>query len=257
MSATNKTGSSETTPAREAQPASYFVTTHWSVVVQAGRNDTTQALALEQLCRVYWYPLYAFGRRRGYSPPDAQDLTQEFFARLLERNWLARADQNKGRFRTFLLTALTRFLKGERDKARTLKRGGGRPPLPFEVEDGETRYGTEPADSRTPEQAFERHWAMALLEEVLRQLEAAYCADGKDGLFAALRPCLLGQGELVEYDKLGAHLGLSEAAVKMAIHRLRQRYRQLLRDQIAHTVNSADEVDAEMRHLFKVLVRPG
>ncbi len=234
-----------------------FVTTHWSVVLRASEDTPQARSALEQLCRVYWYPLYAHVRRRGHSPEDAQDLTQEFWARLIERNWLARADQNKGRFRTFLLTAMERFLKDERQKARALKRGGGRLPLPLELESGETRYGTEPADARTPEQAFERRWAVALLDETLRQLEAEYRADGKGGWFAALRPCLLGQGELVKFDKLGEQLGLSEGAVKVAVHRLRQRYRERLRAEIAHTVASADDVEAEMRHLFKVLVHSG
>ena len=249
---------SSTTTSAEARPGSVFVTTHWSVVLQAAQNESTQALdALEQLCRVYWYPLYAYVRRRGYSPPDAQDLTQEFFARLLERNWLARADQAKGRFRTFLLHALERFLANEWDKVRALKRGGGQKPVPLQFETGETRYSAERADLRTPEQVFERRWAMALLGEVMQRLEAEYQQEGKAELFTALQPCLVGDREKLPYSQLAAQLGQSEGAVRVAVHRLRQRYRELLRAEIAHTVVSAGEVDAEMHHLFKVLAQTG
>lgn len=235
-----------------------FLTTHWSVVLQAGRDDTAQAHgALEQLCRVYWYPLYAYARRRGYAPEDAQDLTQEFFARLLERNWLARADQAKGRFRTFLLTAMERFLANEWDKLRALKRGGGERLVSLQLDTGESQYRAEPADLRTPEQLFERHWALALLGEVLQQLEAEYRRQGKAVLFAALRPCLVGDRESLPYPQLAEQLGLNAGAVRVAVHRLRQRYRARLRAEIAQTVTSAEEADAEMRHLFHVLAQGG
>jgi len=228
------------------------------VVLQAGQEDTTQAMvALEQLCRVYWYPLYAYVRRRGYSPPDAQDLTQEFFTRLLERHWLARADQAKGRFRTFLLHALERFLANEWDKVHALKRGGGQRLVPLQLETGETRYSAEPADLRTPEQVFERRWAVTLLGEVMQQLEVEYKQEGKAELFIALQPCLVGDRERLPYPQLAAQLGESEGAVRVAVHRLRQRYRELLRAEIAHTVASSEEVDTEMRHLFKVLAQGG
>ncbi len=240
----------------EARHGSVFVTTHWSVVLEAGRKDTSQAMgALEQLCRVYWYPLYAYIRRRGYAPPDAQDLTQEFFARLLERKWLARADQTKGRFRTFLLHALERFLANEWDKARALKRGGGQKLVPLEFETGETRYRAEPPDVRTPEQTFERRWAVALLSEVMQRLEANYGQEGKAELFAALQPCLVGDREGLPYPQLAQELGLKEGAVRVAVHRLRQRYRELLRAEIAHTVAATEDVDAEMKHLFTVLAQ--
>jgi len=223
-------------------------------VLTAGRSDTTQSHnALEQLCRVYWYPLYAYVRRRGYSPEDAQDLTQGFFARLLEHNWLARADQARGRFRTFLLTAMERFLANEWDKARAQKRGGGLPTLPLQFDTAETRYGAEPADTSTPEQAFERRWAITLLDEVLRRLEAEQQAEGKAAQFAALKPCLVGSRESQPYEQIAEATGLSEGAVKVTVHRLRQRYRELLRAEIANTVVSAEDVDIEMRHLFNVL----
>ena len=256
MSARVDPSDSRGTVEPDRRPASAFVTTHWSVVLTASRGDTIQARrALEQLCRIYWYPLYTYVRRRGHSPPDAQDLTQEFFARLLERNWLARADQAKGRFRTFLLHAMERFLANEWDKVRALKRGGGQVLVPLQLDTGEARYSAEPADFRTPEQAFERRWALALLEEVLHQLEADYAAQGKADLFAALRPCLLGDGNALRYQQATRQLGISEGAVKVAVHRLRQRYRELLRAEIAHTVTSSEELDAEMRHLFNVLAR--
>jgi len=231
-----------------------FVTTHWSVVVTAGRNDTPGAqAALERLCRTYWYPLYAYARRRGYSVEDAQDLTQEFFARVLERHWLARADQAKGRFRTFLLTAMERFLANEWDKARALKRGGGQRTVPIQLEGAETRYGVEPADMRTPEQAYEYRWAAALLDEVVKQLEADYQAQGQAAAFTVLKPCLVGECAAQPYAALATRLGMEEGAVKVAVHRLRLRYRELLRAEIANTVASAEEVEAEMRHLFNVL----
>lgn len=238
----------------DVAPRAAFVTTHWSVVLAAGRNETTQSRgALEQLCRVYWYPLYAHVRRRGRSPEDAQDLTQEFFARLLERQWLARADRACGRFRTFLLVALERFLANEWDRARAQKRGGGVPTLPLQWDTAETRYGREPADPRTPEQAFERRWAIALLDEVLRRLEAEQQAEGKADQFAALKPCLAGESASLSYAQIADATGLSEGAVKVAVHRLRHRYRELLRAEIAQTVGLAEDVDAEMRHLFQVL----
>jgi RNA polymerase sigma-70 factor (ECF subfamily) len=233
------------------------VTTHWSVVQAAGHSfDTKAREALAALCRGYWYPLYVYVRRRGYRQHDAEDLTQAFFARLLERNWIGRAEQAKGRFRTFLLTALERFLANEWDKVRARKRGGGREFVPVQIDEAETRYGVEPVDERTPEQAFEYHWAVTLLDEVVRRLEREFQERGQPELFAALKPCLTGGSSAQPYDALAAKLGLSEAAVKVAVHRLRQRYRELLRAEIADTVASPQEVDAEMRHLLNVLAGP-
>lgn len=253
------TSTDEETADRETPraPAGCFVTTHWSVVVAAGQSDTTRSqAALEKLCRAYWFPLYAYARRRGYSVEDAQDLTQEFFARVLEHQWLARADQAKGRFRTFLLTAMGRFLANEWDKVRALKRGGGHRNIPIQLDAAETRYGVEPAaDTRTPEQAFEYRWALALLDEVVGQLEAEFHSRGQADMFTALKPCLVGDRASQPYAELAGKLGMEEGAVKVAVHRLRQRYRELLRAEIANTVDSPGEVDAEMRHLFNVLAR--
>lgn len=233
-----------------------FPRTHWSVVLSASDPDSPRgAEALEKLCRTYWYPLYAFVRRRGKSPADAQDLTQEFFARLLARHWLERADQARGRFRTFLLTALERFLANEWDKERALKRGGAQQFVPLDLADAETRYSSEPAGPLTPEQVFERRWALILLDTVLEKLGLEYCAEGKADLFAALKPGLAGNPSSLAYPQLARILGLSESGVRVAVHRLRQRYRESLRAEIANTVASAEEVEAEMRHLFNVLAR--
>jgi RNA polymerase sigma factor (sigma-70 family) len=231
-----------------------FATTHWSVVLAATRSDTTRAqAALARLCQTYWYPLYAYVRRRGYEAHDAQDLTQEFFARLLEQKWLAQADRERGRFRTFLLSAMGHFLANEWDKARTQKRGGHVEIVPLQLGSAETRYGQEPADPLTPEQCFDRRWALALLEEVLNALRQEHIAAGTEQLFEALKPCLIGDRQAQPYAVLGTQLGMTEGAVKVAVHRLRQRYRQLLREEIAQTVASPEEVNGEMRHLFAVL----
>ena len=254
---TTRTSSDEPAipPSSEAgQRHAAFVTTHWSVVLTAGRSDTTRAqAALARLCQAYWYPLYAYVRRRGYGPPDAQDLTQEFFARLLAQNWLAQADRERGRFRTFLLAALSHFLANEWDKARAQKRGGAVQFVPLQLDNAETRYGHEPADPVTPEQCFERRWALALLDEVLNRLRQEQVAAGAGALFDTLKPCLAGTRQAQPYAALAAELGMTEGAVKVAVHRLRHRYRQLLREEIANTVATPGEVDEEMHHLFAVL----
>jgi RNA polymerase sigma factor (sigma-70 family) len=231
-----------------------FVTTQWSMVMAAGGSATPiAAAALEKLCQNYWYPLYAYVRRRGHSVEDAQDLTQEFFARVLERQWLARADRTKGRFRTFLLTAMKRFMANEWQRGCALKRGGGQQHVPIQFNAAETRYGVDPVDTRTPEQVFEYRWAVALLDEVVKRLEAEFRANGQGDQFAVLKPCLVGDRAAQPYAELAARLGMEEGTVKVAVHRLRQRYRELLRAEIASTVASEQDVDLEMRHLFNVL----
>ena len=251
---TRATPSRTTSSENDATRQPVFVTTHWSVVLAAAHSDTTRAQsALESLCRTYWYPLYAYVRRRGHSPEDAQDLTQAFFTRLLERNWLDRADQQRGRFRSFLLAAMNHFLSDEWDKARAQKRGGGLTPMPLEFDVAETRYSYEPADNVTPEYSYERRWALTLLDEVLRRLRTEYEQDDKADLFAALHPCLVGDRSAQPYAELATKLGVSEGTVKSAVHRLRQRYRQLLQDEIAQTVAEPGEVTEELHHLFAVL----
>jgi RNA polymerase sigma-70 factor (ECF subfamily) len=235
-----------------------FVTTHWSVVLAAGRSDTPRAKeALSKLCQTYWYPLYAYARARGYGREDAQDLTQEFFARLLEKNWIGSAEREKGRFRSFLLTVMKRFLADEWDKARAEKRGGGVPLLSLEFDTAERRLRHEPADEVTPERSFERRWALTLLGEVLKQLQEENEREGNAELFAELNPCLIGERTSLPYTELAKKLALSESAVKSAVHRLRQRYRKLLREEIAQTVATPGEVDDELRHLLAVLGKKG
>ena len=243
-----------TSGATSDQGPENFPATHWSLVLKAGKNDTTRAqAALSSLCQTYWFPLYAHARRRGHHPHDAQDLTQEFFARLLERQALALADPARGRFRSFLLAAMNNFLATEWEKARAQKRGTGRPMVSLDFSAAEERFDLEPADHATPDKAFDKQWALALLDEVLKKLETEYEREGKQALFAALRPALTGARESQPYAELSARLGMSQGAVKVAVHRLRQRYRDLVRQEIAHTVASPGEIDSEMRHLFAAL----
>jgi RNA polymerase sigma factor (sigma-70 family) len=235
----------------------WFATTRWTVVLSAGDPDSPAATtALETLCRAYWYPLYAYVRRRGHSPTDAQDLTQEFFSQLLEHHWVARADPHKGRFRSFLLMAMKRFLANEWDKAKTVKRGGRVQRISLSLEAAETRYLQEPVDTSTPEQGFEKRWAVELLKSVLGHLREDYVRGGKAALFDTLKPCLLGSRESQPYAAVAAELEMTEGAVKAAVCRLRERYRGRLREEIAHTVASPAEVEEELRHLFRVLARP-
>ena len=238
----------------EERPEPLFVTTHWSVVLAAGHGDTTRAAdALAHLCKTYWYPLYAYARRRGCSPPDAQDLTQEFFARLLEGNWVAQADQHRGRFRSFLLSSMKHFMANEWNKAHTQKRGGGKPILSLDDDSAEHRFRLEPAEKATPESLFERGWALTLLEGVLARLEEEYCREGKQAWMEAMRPALTTDRGALDYAEMARTLGVTETAARVAVHRLRQRYRQLIRAEVASTVASPEEVEAEMSHLFQVL----
>ena len=231
-----------------------FATTHWSLVLSAGDQPSPQAAdALEKLCRAYWLPIYAFVRRQGRSPHDAQDLTQEFFARLLEKNYLAGADPAKGRFRSFLLASLKHFLANEWDKTKAQKRGGGQVMIPIDIKSAENSGGFEPADNLTAEKIFERRWALTLLEQVLRRLRAEYVRDGREKLFAQLKPTLTETSRTVGYAEIATRLGTTEGAVKVAVHRLRQRYREVLRAEIADTVASPEEVEDEIRNLFAAL----
>jgi RNA polymerase sigma-70 factor (ECF subfamily) len=236
-------------------PQRAFVTTHWSVVLTAAHSDTTQAHdALARLCQTYWHPLYAYVRRRGYSPEDAEDLTQGFFAALLERKAVATVNPDKGRFRSFLLASLNHFLSDQWDKARARKRGGDKL-VAFDPQAAESWLEQVPSQNLTPEQAFELRWAITLLEQVYRLLEAEHRRQGRAELFATLRHTLAGPGTAAPYAELGRQLGLTEGAVKVAVHRLRQRYRALLRETIAETVASAAEVEEELRYLLQILAR--
>ncbi len=236
------------------QPAFRFTATHWSLVLAAGGTDAESARpALARLLETYWYPLYAFVRRKGHDPEDACDLTQEFLARLLEGNLLSAADPAKGKFRTFLLAALERFLVDEWRREVRKKRGGGRAPLSLAVFDAEERYRLEPADDLTPERIYERRWAITLLEQALRRLEEECAAAGRDALFAAVKPVLVGEDHLRAYAAISADLKMTEGALKTLVHRLRRRFRTLVRTEIAQTVFDPRDVAEEIQHLFQVL----
>lgn len=231
----------------------HFATTQWSLVLAAQDGTSPEArAALAALCRSYWYPLYAFIRRQGFDVDQAQDLIQEFFTRLLEKDFLAMVDREKGKFRSFLLKACTHFLANERDRARAQKRGGGRELVSFPVDHAERRYGQEPSHMLTPERLFERHWALTLLEQVLARLKNEMTRAEKGRLFERLKTFLTGdRGE--PYRRLAAELGMTEGAVKVAVHRLRQRYRELLLEEIGRTVEDPADVDEEIDRLFTAL----
>jgi RNA polymerase sigma-70 factor (ECF subfamily) len=235
--------------------AASFATTHWTLVLAArrGGHAPEARAALTALCQSYWFPLYAFIRRQGHAADEAQDLTQEFFARLLEKDFLDAVDREKGRFRSFLLAACKHFLANERDRARARKRGGGRRPLPLDLRDAEARFGHEPAHTLTAEKLFDRRWALTLLDEVLARLRQEYAGKGKAELFEVLRPYLVGDPDTAPYAGTAGQLGLSKGAVKVAVHRLRQRYREVLREEIARTLDDPEQVDEEIRELFAAL----
>jgi RNA polymerase sigma factor (sigma-70 family) len=231
-----------------------FAPTRWSVIHAAqGFDSTERRSALEELCRIYWRPLYAFARGEGYAPHDAQDLTQGFFERLLEKDYLRSVDRAKGKFRSFLLASFKHFLSNKRVRAGALKRGGTLTFIPLDAAMAETQYNRQLAAQFTGDELFERHWALALLDQVLGRLEKEFASAGKKQLYATLKETLAGPRSTLPYVRLGEMLGMSEAAVKVAVHRLRQRYRELLREEIARTVQSAEEVEEELRHLFRVL----
>ncbi len=237
-----------------ATSAQCFVTTHWSVVLAAGDTKSPQASeALEKLCRAYWYPLYAYVRRKGHDADDARDLTQEFFARLLARNYLSVADRNKGRFRSFLLGSLEHFLAREWTKAHAQKRGGGQAFLSLDELDAENRYLLEPALELTPEKMFDRRWATTLLAQAMSRLRDECVAQHKSELFANVEGLLSGEKGEASYADLAAALKMSEGALKVTVHRLRQRYGELVRLELAQTVATPEAVDEELRYLFAVL----
>lgn len=232
-----------------------FPTTRWHLVLSA-RSDTEESQeALADLCGIYWYPLYAFVRRQGYSPEDAQDLTQGFFARLLEKHYLQDFQRERGRFRSFLLASLKHFLANERDWGRAKKRGGGILPVSLSemLSAGESRYNAQPRHDTTPEQIFEKQWVQALLDHVLVRLEAEFEEAGKGAQFDRFKGFLTDDAPDVRYRQLAEDFAMSEGALKVAIHRMRRRFRELLRESIAQTVASPDEVREELRYLLKTV----
>lgn len=242
--------SDHTTPAT-AIPQDTFATTHWSAVITAGRRSTPQSeRALGELSSIYWYPLYAYVRRRGYSREDAEDLTQSFFARFLERNYLDGLSSEKGRFRAFLLASLKNFLANEWNKARRQKRGGQLSALSLDWRSADSRYQIDPADNLSPDRIYDREWALALLERVITRLRDECVADGKAQLFDELKPFLSVDKSEVPYPRAAANLGMAEGAVRVSVHRLRRRYRELLRGEVRQTLSDPAQLADEMQALL-------
>ena len=234
-------------------PNGGFLTTSWSLVVAAGRgSDPGSQRALETLCSTYWQPLYFYIRRRGYGVEDAEDLIQGFFTRFLEKNYFARADRERGRFRSFLLASLKNFIKDEWAKGRVQKRGGGQVVLSLDLESAESGYKLEPSTRLTPDILYERRWILAILDAVLAQMRSEYEAAGKAAHFDTLKGFLTLDGTRAPYRKVALELGISEGAVKVAVHRLRRRYRNLARAAIATTVTESGQLDEEIRHLISI-----
>ena len=232
----------------------HFTTTRWSVILRA--RDRDHALAqesLEELCRLYWYPLYAFTRRRGYGPEDAQDLTQGFFQQIIEKDYVRRADRQRGKFRTFLLTAFTHFLADEWNRSQRLKRGGGKVFASWDAASAEDRYCLEPADQPDAAKLFERRWATTLLDRALTRLEERFSSPGERATFRELSPFLIGEQGEGTHAQIASRLGTTAAAIKMSVSRMRARYREILREEILRTVSTAEEAEEEYRALKAAL----
>jgi RNA polymerase sigma-70 factor (ECF subfamily) len=230
-----------------------FATTHWSVVLAARGESPEARAALEKLCRTYWWPIYGFVRRQGYSPEEAQDITQSFFARLLERRDLETVRREKGRLRSYLRASVKNFLSKARDRELTIKRGEGQPLVSLDDLLARERADQEPAHKLSADRIYERRWALTLLEQVLGRLGAEYKAAGKLALFDRLKELLAGESGQPSQAKIAGEFGMTENAVKQAFHRLRYRYRQLLHEEIAHTVATPDDVEDELRHFMSIL----
>ena len=234
--------------------AGRFATTRWSLVLAAGQQTNLRsAEALAALCEMYWYPVYAFIRRQGYRAEDGADLTQAFFARVLEKHYFHDADPARGRFRAFLCASIRHFLSNERDRARTLKRGGNQPPISLDVETADGRYRIEPRDDLTPEKLFDRHWALLLIERALGRLREEQVSAGKGELFDQLKGFLTGDSATVRYADVAKASGMTEGAVKVAVHRLRRHFRDTLVQEIAETVSDPADIDAEIEYLLKAV----
>ena len=241
-------------PGDAAEGPRVFATTHWSVVTAAGNVRSENACnALETLCRTYWYPIYSYVRRKGYQPEEAQDLTQEFFAQLIAKEHFSLADPNKGKFRGFLLATLDYFLAREWSRAHRQKRGGQFTFISRDEQPPEERYRLEPAETETPEKIFLRQWALTVLKQPMNALQKECEAHGKGDLFRETKSLISGERDGAAYAQISKNLNMGEGAVRVAVHRLRQRYGELLRSEIANTVNSEEEVGEELRYLLHVL----
>ena len=245
---------SERTNETSPDSAAAFTQTHWSVVLQAGNEASPQRLAaLDKLCRSYWFPLYAYVRRCGESPEDAKDLTQEFFARLLEKNWLRAASPERGRFRWYLLASLKHFLANEWDRARAQKRGSGHRPISLDGLSPEERYSLEPTDNLSADKVYDRTWALTLLEKTRVLLCDEFAAAGRGERFEMLEQFLPGQQSSTTYAEIATRLGVAEGTVKSEVSRLRRRYGELLRDELAQTLGNITDLEDELQHLFEAL----
>ena len=235
---------------------SRFATTHWSVVRAAGRPDSVHySQALETLCKTYWFPLYAFLRRHGNDSNRAEEYTQAFFTHLLEKDSVRLADPSRGKFRSFLLASLKNFLADLRDHDKAKKRGGGRKVFSLDFENAEAQYALEPAERLTPEKLFERSWALTILDRAMARLQGEATSEKKKRTFEYLKVYLTAKESAAAYGEVGEKLGMSEGTVRVAVHRLRRRYREVLRDEIAQTVSSEEEIDQEIRDLFTALAQ--
>jgi RNA polymerase sigma-70 factor (ECF subfamily) len=241
-------------PLQPTDEQSLFAPTRWSVVLTAKDKSSPQsAAALEELCRMYWYPLYAYIRRQGRGPHDAEDLTQSFFARLIEKEYLKAAAPEKGRFRTFLRVALKRFLANEWDRSKTLKRGGGFTTVPLDSSAAEDRYQNELSNSSSPERIYERRWAMACLEQTMARLRSEYDRLGKIAEFEVLKAALTAERGAIPYGAMATALEMKEGAARVSVHRLRKRFREEFRAVVSETVSTPEDTDDEMRYLVSIL----
>jgi|SRR6185503_10254096 len=250
-------GESDLASSASSPPApagDFFVTTRWTVVLSAGRKSSPQSdRALGELCQIYWYPLYAYIRRQGHSKEDAEDLVQAFFARFLEKNYLEGLSAERGKFRAFLLASLKHFLANEWDKSQRQKRGGGAQHLSLDWQSADERYHLDPPDAASPDRAFDREWALALLERVITRLRDESAAAGKSALFARAKGCLMVGESAIPYAQAAKELQMDEGAVRVAVHRFRKRYRELLREEIAQTLSDPAQVAEELRSLQAAL----
>lgn len=243
-----------TDPASAEEPPRVFPNTRWSIVLTARKQSPESAAALEAVCRAYWHPLYCYARRNGHAPHDAQDLTQEFFQHLLQKRWLDDADREKGRLRTFLIVAMKRFLGKERRRAQAQRRGGGQAGVSFDTSLAESRLASD-SQTLTPDEAFDREWAVTLLELAISRLRAEFAKAGRDDNFDVLKGCLLADRGGIDHAALALQLGVNEGAARVAVHRLRKRFREIFREEISQTLADSTEVDVELRHLAAVLGR--
>ncbi len=242
-------------PAFSRDASRLFPHTRWSVVLAATqRSSPESAAALEAICRAYWYPLYAYVRRSGQSPHDAQDLTQEFFCRLLEKRWLAAANPDKGRLRSFLIVALKHFMSKEWRRASAQRRGGGQTPVPFDTAMAERRYAIDPP-ALAADETFDQQWALTLLDLTVSRLQEEFNVAGKAGDFEVLKRCLMAERGAIDYAAVARQLGVNEGAARVAVHRLRKRFREVYREEISQTLADGADLDGELRHLAAALAR--